>query len=166
MILAPKRRRFRFSLRTLFLVFTIACLWLGWNVHKVRQREALIEAIGLGRGRVSTFDDLRFPIPARLRSKETLPFAWSMLGAKSVARIGIPNGKFSTGDLRRIKSLIPEAYIAGKPNSNELETLLYDEALQNDPVMQEVLASLQREIETGKRKTRQPFGARFRSESK
>jgi hypothetical protein len=38
---APKRRWFRFSLRTLFVVVTVIACWLGWNVHVVRQRQAV-----------------------------------------------------------------------------------------------------------------------------
>jgi hypothetical protein len=36
---APKRRWFAFSLRTLFVVVTVAACWLGWNVHVVKQRQ-------------------------------------------------------------------------------------------------------------------------------
>jgi hypothetical protein len=40
MTFAPRRRWFRYSLRTLFVVMTVVCCWLGWNVHIVRQRQA------------------------------------------------------------------------------------------------------------------------------
>jgi len=36
----PKRRWFRFSLRTLFVVVTVFAVWLGWNVNIVQQRRA------------------------------------------------------------------------------------------------------------------------------
>jgi hypothetical protein len=45
----PKRRRLKFSLRTLFAVITIFGIWLGWHVHHAQQQKqaiAAIEAIG------------------------------------------------------------------------------------------------------------------------
>jgi len=44
MRIAPQRRWFRFSLRTLFVVVTVVGLglgWLAWNVNIVRQRMAM-----------------------------------------------------------------------------------------------------------------------------
>ncbi len=38
-----KRRWFRFSLRTLFVVVTVVACWLGWNVHQVQKRKALFQ---------------------------------------------------------------------------------------------------------------------------
>src|SRR6185295_19980991 len=39
---SPRRRWFRFSLRTLLVVVTLLCVWLGWQIHAVRQRSAII----------------------------------------------------------------------------------------------------------------------------
>jgi hypothetical protein len=41
--LAPSRRLFRFSLRTLFVVVTVFCVWLGYNLNWLRQRRAVIQ---------------------------------------------------------------------------------------------------------------------------
>ena len=35
------RRWFRFSLRTMFVLLTLFCIWLGWNVDLVRTRKEL-----------------------------------------------------------------------------------------------------------------------------
>ena len=35
---APKRRWFRFSLRTMFVVVTVLCVWLGYQLNWIRQR--------------------------------------------------------------------------------------------------------------------------------
>jgi hypothetical protein len=38
----PKPRRwFRFSLRTMFVLVTVGCVWLGWEVNQVRVRAEL-----------------------------------------------------------------------------------------------------------------------------
>jgi hypothetical protein len=54
-ISAPKRRRFQFSLRTLFFVVTVAAIWMGFSRLGLRPVEILIVlaglALGLGRER-------------------------------------------------------------------------------------------------------------------
>ena len=45
----PKRRWFRFSLRTMFVVVTVFGVWLGWNLQIVRERNA-VKAMVLSRG--------------------------------------------------------------------------------------------------------------------
>ena len=37
----PKRRWFRFSLRTMFVAHTVVAVWLGWNGHVVQQRREM-----------------------------------------------------------------------------------------------------------------------------
>ena len=39
------RRWLRFSLRTAFVLWTIAAVWLGWSVKVVRQRRAALDAM-------------------------------------------------------------------------------------------------------------------------
>jgi hypothetical protein len=42
---APNHRWLRFSLRTMFVVLAVATVpmgWLGWNLHSIRQRHALL----------------------------------------------------------------------------------------------------------------------------
>jgi hypothetical protein len=44
----PKRRRFRFSVRTMFVALTVVVMglgWLVWNVEVVRQRKAFLAAL-------------------------------------------------------------------------------------------------------------------------
>lgn len=48
---APKRRWFRFSLRTLFVVVTVFCSWLGYELNWIRERHELLarqKAIAVG----------------------------------------------------------------------------------------------------------------------
>ena len=41
----PKRRWFRFSLRTLFVPVTVLCVWLGFKVNAARRQKEAVEAI-------------------------------------------------------------------------------------------------------------------------
>ncbi len=43
--MAAKFGRFRFSLRTLFLVVTAICLWLGYGLHWIKQRHDLLAEV-------------------------------------------------------------------------------------------------------------------------
>jgi hypothetical protein len=42
MTTAPKRRWFRFTLRTLFVVVTVFGIWLGYELNWIRQRHAVL----------------------------------------------------------------------------------------------------------------------------
>jgi Leucine-rich repeat (LRR) protein len=46
----PKRRWFRFSLRTLLIAFTLCGVWLGYTMHQVRARRDAIRAIDANGG--------------------------------------------------------------------------------------------------------------------
>ena len=45
MIAKPKRRWFRFSLRTLFVLVTVLCVWLGYQVNLVSQRRDFVRML-------------------------------------------------------------------------------------------------------------------------
>ena len=56
----PKRRWFRFSLRTLFVMMTVVCCWLGYELNWIRNRHAFIDR---QRARLAEFysgEDLAF----------------------------------------------------------------------------------------------------------
>ena len=50
------RRRLSFSLRTLFVVLTLAAIWLGWNANIVVHRRKLLDWAREQAGAVSTRD--------------------------------------------------------------------------------------------------------------
>src|SRR5262245_5827234 len=66
----PQRRSFRFafSLRTLLVVVTIACLWVGYSVNWIRQRHHFLAAVRGGEygGRVSCNEHLTTTAPGGL----------------------------------------------------------------------------------------------------
>ena len=44
----PRRRYFRFELRTMFVVLTVFTLWLGWQAKIVRDRKEAIVKLRAG----------------------------------------------------------------------------------------------------------------------
>src|SRR4051812_9057637 len=104
----------RFSLRTLLLATTAtvvltACVsWLSWNIRQVREREkypSLTETFLTGKyfpGTLVTCCPNEFPPP------KSLPWLWSVLGAKPVFDI-IVDPSVAEKDYQRIVSLFPEA---------------------------------------------------------
>jgi len=58
----PRRRRFVLSLRTLFVVVTIFCCWLGWQVNAIHQWKALrSRAIWSGPSNADIYPRQRIP---------------------------------------------------------------------------------------------------------
>jgi hypothetical protein len=55
MIAIPKRRWFRFSLRTMFIFVTIIDVWLGFQVSTVYHRKRLLSRLDPAVGRYPTF---------------------------------------------------------------------------------------------------------------
>ena len=49
----PKRRWFKFSLRTLLVVMTALCVWLGFKVNAARRQKEAVTAIFKAGGTVS-----------------------------------------------------------------------------------------------------------------
>ncbi len=103
----PPRFRFRFGLRTLFVLLTLSAVFLGWNVHQVREREKLLRSISV---RGAMFGSINSGQP-----QQPLPLVWSLLGATPVGFIEVPSGIFSEYDLHRLKTLFPEAKVENRP---------------------------------------------------
>jgi hypothetical protein len=57
---APRRRWFRFSLRTLFVVVTLLACWLAWNRSLVERRRAFLEKLrSSNEYKLYTYEDVR-----------------------------------------------------------------------------------------------------------
>lgn len=102
---APKRRWFRFSLATLFVVVTLLGSWLGWNVRTVRQRRDMIESIEHRGGTL-------FLVGDRSRYKEApeVPLVRQWLGDVAVSQI-VPPKSGSVEEDEQIRAAFPEAYV-------------------------------------------------------
>jgi hypothetical protein len=101
-------------LRTLFVVVTLFGCWLGWNLHRVREREQVQHDIGWRGARILTpgFHNQVNQWKPKLVSKKTLPTIWAFLGAEPLGSIVLPEQEFTDDDCRRIQSLFPESEVS------------------------------------------------------
>ncbi len=99
------RSRLKFSLRTLFVVLTIFCLWIGYHLNWIRERHDAREFLReFGVIWLATGDEA--PAPWRLR----------MLGEPGVSffAVGFPGSSGTQFDRKQkifeFRRLFPEAY--------------------------------------------------------
>ena len=115
-------RRFRFSLRTLFVVVTVGCVWLGWQVSIVAKRGAtrlsienhggLIYIIDFSRPRVGSSPIGYYPIAGRDKNPwgvERFPEVRRWLGDEPVFWIGISHSEATPEYIEEVANLFPEA---------------------------------------------------------
>lgn len=92
------RRHFQFSLRTLFALMTVLCIWLGYQLHWIRERhKALAE---LQQPTIVFFSQT--PAPWSLR--------WFERGVPSI--VVDPDVARDAEKIGRLKRLFPEATIS------------------------------------------------------
>lgn len=96
------RRRFRFSLKTFFVLVSLVAVWLGWGVYQVNKREQIKQYI-LSRGAL-----IKEGTPEK--PWKQLPIAWRMLFVKPVSSIDMHN-EFERDDPENqyIYAAFPEA---------------------------------------------------------
>ncbi len=119
MIFAPNHRWFRFSLRTLFVALTLACLWLGWNVNKVRNRKHLIKWADNHGVEFREFSRWRTFSPQlrehqAVRLPQTTGIGWfrkTFLEDQPAESIWIPEVWRNEVEVAQIKEAFPEAEI-------------------------------------------------------
>ena len=120
MTTAHKRRWPRFSLRTLFVVVTVFCVWLGWNLPIVRQREQVLVSLrsehrilveGEYANVVNVMDAPWVFKKGLLSPSSSLPVSWRLLGVKPIAMtIYVPFGELNS-EGQRIRALFPESQV-------------------------------------------------------
>lgn len=99
-----KRRRWRFGLRTLFLVVTAVALWLGWNVYQLQKRAGVAKFILTSSG---SSQAITYGPP--VRPWKSLPATWRLLGVKLVTYINLSGVKLEDEDIGQIQASFPEA---------------------------------------------------------
>ena len=124
--------RLRFTLRTLFVLVTVLCLWLGWNagtVHHRRQLRAQMIARGwifFGDSADANSAGTALPILTRMLPRSDVSPSWirQMLGDSLVPWIGYPRGvprSESKRDEDLLESAFPEAqFIETSPQREEI----------------------------------------------
>jgi hypothetical protein len=116
----PKRRWFRFSLRTLFAAVTLLSLpsyWLTSNVHLAHERWKLLRQPGVVYGRGRAGSPRMHPVMAEYGS---LPLGLWSVGAwplDTVELTGLWGNVFTPDDLKRYQLAFPEAKVTLPPAS-------------------------------------------------
>ena len=119
---APKRRWFRYSLRTLFVVVTLFGCWLGYELNWLRQRRSFIADEVSVRERHPTHDTWSATITLSAARGKTPPRAPGMLWAFGegglttvcVLAEGIDEQQLTDRDWQRVRQarrLFPEATV-------------------------------------------------------
>ena len=120
-----KRRWFRYSLRTLFVLVTILCVYLAWQVRIVQQRKQLLAKIEAASGaRFQPFNtiaqlDAIFVLggPVQFPDQRRVSFIRRLLGDRTVPIICLP-AAMSADDLATYKKAFPEAVVTQYSDSN------------------------------------------------
>lgn len=115
---APRRRRwiFNYSLRTLFVVTTLLCVWLGWQSSVVHKRQALRgELKGNMAYQFVPAAELfkRYPGGAPVQKLATVPLTRRLLGDEAIQEVWVYSYMegFSPAAQKRIAEVFPEAEI-------------------------------------------------------
>lgn len=111
----PPRRRFRYSLRTMFVVVTIAAILIMWATSEWRfvlDRKALASEFNDRIGPVGYVGPHSNPTP-------TIPFWRAWMGDRPRHAIDVPYGA-PKDDFDRARMLFPEAEIHRSPSPDEI----------------------------------------------
>src|SRR6185295_10641597 len=108
---APRSQSLKFSLRMLFAVVTLFCVWLGFNGKAVNDRRALLQWIEQSNGKYESFDGLDRQERSAYREQiRSLPGSWEVLGSEPIVHIHLPENTSETEYLR-VKAMFPEALV-------------------------------------------------------
>jgi hypothetical protein len=118
---APRRRWFRFSLRTLFVVVTVLACWLSWNRSLVQRRRPFLEMAQSSGGIILlTFDEFRTGEWGRGASDAELRQSWKskflslglrLFGEKTYALVLVVDNQDTLADLQPVIDAFPEASV-------------------------------------------------------
>jgi hypothetical protein len=107
--------------RTLFIFITVIASWLGWNAHRVHQRESFLHSLR----QLPDIDSEHPMLNIVAKSPNNLPYAWRLLGAKPVEDLLRRQTEFSDAELESLASqLLPDAVIiVMDPKKQEVRSL-------------------------------------------
>lgn len=110
----PPRIWFRFSLRTMFVLVTVFCCWLGWESSVVRKRQAVLKEFrGKSAYQITMADEWvkRFPAGSPQAGVARIPQIRVWLGDQAIQEISYRSysADFSAQDLARLQKTFPEA---------------------------------------------------------
>jgi hypothetical protein len=115
---APKRRWFRYSLRMLFVLVTVVCCWLGYELNWIRQRHAFLakQRVVFEQTPTLGFPGTSEPVQGATRAPDLL----SLFGESGVSvlllQIFVENYDGADSDrydeVRLAKQLFPEAQVS------------------------------------------------------
>lgn len=115
----PNRRRwFRFSLRGMFVLVTLVCVWLGWNLNTVRERRAVRKEFEARNG--FSFQTANDYFAGRVLGPDehlaSVSFSRRLCGDQAIQVIWYPwfEGPNET-DLARLGRAFPEAQLTETP---------------------------------------------------
>ena len=104
-----KRRWFRFSLRTMFVLVTVLCVWLGYQLNWIRQRREEIKS-----ERVDPMHtQMCFETSAEPPTYQAPALLWFFgeRGYSSVWTQDFPTNEMALTEAKRVRRLFPEAMI-------------------------------------------------------
>ena len=107
---APNRRWLRFSLRTMFVAFTVVAIWLGWNVQIMQQRRAALTEAEDNGYEVWTAEIEPETDMSAHHNPPTISMLRRMLGDEAVYGIWLPFDA-PEPEFQRLSMLFPEARI-------------------------------------------------------
>ena len=107
---APKRRWFRFSLRTLFVVMTVFACWLGYEINWIRQRHIVVgdTQVQTARYYLGVWIDSKTRQSHSRRIYSVAPWPLNWLGEPGYWGVALKQGT-SDDEVARVRRLFPEA---------------------------------------------------------
>ena len=106
------RRLIRFNLRTFLAAVGAVCLWLGWNVSVVRERNYLRGWIVEHHGGIN-FDGRDGGTWKKEQQRNDAALSWlrRLLGDRAAVIVAFPTKCVSLAEIERVERAFPEAYV-------------------------------------------------------
>jgi hypothetical protein len=109
-----RRRWYQFGLGTLFLVVTVFASWLGWELHVVRERQAIRQRIAESGGKIYSSEESEYLLTSLGMVTECrIPFWREWLGDEPVGFITLKTSA-SDAELKKARLAFPEAQVCAR----------------------------------------------------